>query len=223
MRVLLIAAGSGTRWNNYLGVPKHLAPVRGTTVLGRLVSQFQGVADVTVVGPPDDRYRYDGSTLVCPAVRDADADKFLSSRHLWNPDGPTLIVYGDIFLSWPARDLIVHHPDRLALFARWGRARLTGTPYGECFAYRLPATEHDRFEHALWDVDGWQREGLIDRSGGWETFQRLNGAGVDTVRRHRQTSGPCQFVDVNDWSDDFDWPKDYERWRQARQAAGMPV
>lgn len=222
MQFLLIAAGSGTRWGNHLGVPKHLAPVCGTTVLGRLVGQFSGHGPVTVVGPPNDgRYRIDGARLECPETSHTDADKFLSSRHLWS--GRTVVVYGDIFLTDDAADRIVSGPDRLAAFGRWGRSKLTGTRYGELFAYNLPAAEHGRVLAALWDIDRWQNDGTVGRSGGWELYQRLNGADARTVRKHRRMPGPCGFVDVDDWSDDFDWPEDYQRWRRARLAAGLPV
>jgi hypothetical protein len=221
VNILLIAAGSGTRWGNYLGVPKHVAPIRGTTVLGRLVEQFGPHGDVTVVGPDDDRYRIAGSRLVTPTIRGTDADKFLSSRHLW--DGRTLVVYGDIFLTHPAVARIVSAEDMLTAFGRWSKSRLTGTPYGELFAYNFPAAAQAEVEAALWDIDGWEQSGQTDRSGGWELYQRLNGATVATVRKHKQLPGPCRFVDIDDWSDDFDWPEDYERWKKARTAAGMPV
>ena len=39
---LRIADGDGTRWGNYLGVPKHLAPVDGVPILYRTVRLLPG-------------------------------------------------------------------------------------------------------------------------------------------------------------------------------------
>jgi len=44
--VLILCAGDGVRWNNYLGVPKQLAPLGGVPVLQRstqLVQELTGV------------------------------------------------------------------------------------------------------------------------------------------------------------------------------------
>lgn len=221
MNVLLVAAGSGSRWGDHLGVPKHLAPICGTTVLGRLVDQFGPHGQVTVVAPSDGRYVFDGAATVIPDVRQTDADKFLSSAHLWG--GRTLVVFGDVFLTDEAVNLVVGLEDTLTAFGRFGPSPLTGTPYGELFAFNFPESEHDRVKAALWELDGWHQSGLIDRSAGWELYRRLNGATVRNVRKHRRLSGPCRFVDVNDWSDDFDFPEDYDRWMQRRRAAGLPV
>lgn len=222
MNVLIIAAGSGTRWGDHLGVPKHVAPICGTTVLGRLVGQFAPHGQVTVVGHDDRRYQIDGATLWVPDVRGTDADKFLSSRSLW--EGRTVIVYGDIFLTDEAVGRIVSAPDVLQAFGRWSASKVTGTPWGELFAYNVPEAEQGRFEGALWDIDGWEQSGQVDRSGGWELYQRLNGATAHNVRKHRLVrNGPCRFVNIDDWSDDFDYPEDYDRWMAARKAAGLPV
>jgi hypothetical protein len=221
-RILLIAAGEGTRWGNHLGVPKHLAPLLGTTVLGRLVDQFSPHGEVIVVGPDDDRYRL--AELYVPNVRPYDADKFLSSRSRWGQDR-TLVVYGDLYLSEEAVATLAAPTARLTFYGRWSGSKLTGTRWGELFGVSFMPHDQRRLIDALTTVERWQRDGVIDRSGGWETFHRLNGAGRDTVRRHLPVHrrGPCRFVEIDDWSDDFDFAEDYNRWIRRRQRANLPV
>lgn len=54
-RVLILCAGDGERWGEYLGVPKQLAPIRGVPLLlrtaGQVVSHF-GVLPVVVTRDP---------------------------------------------------------------------------------------------------------------------------------------------------------------------------
>ncbi len=40
VRVIIAAAGSGVRWGNFRGTPKHLAIVEGEVLLERTVKQF---------------------------------------------------------------------------------------------------------------------------------------------------------------------------------------
>ena len=40
MKYIIMAAGMGTRWNNYLGVPKHLIELNGETLLGRTTIDY---------------------------------------------------------------------------------------------------------------------------------------------------------------------------------------
>jgi hypothetical protein len=214
-----VAGGPGSRWGGYLGVPKHLAPVCGETVLGRLVRQFAAVGDVTIVGPSE--YRMEGAGLFVPEVRETDADKFMSSQELW--DGRTLVVFGDVFLTDVAFNLIAGLDDVLTAFGRFGPSKFTGTPYGELFAFNLPAADHERVKGALWELDRWHRAGRINRSAGWELYRRLNGATLANVRKHRRMSGPCRFVEIDDWSDDFDYPEDWDSWTERRKRAGLPV
>ena len=66
MRILILAAGDGTRWNNYRGVPKHLAPLCGEPILHRtvrMITERRPDADVRVIvrDMSDRRYLVAGS------------------------------------------------------------------------------------------------------------------------------------------------------------------
>lgn len=224
-RILIIAAGEGRRWGGHNGTPKHLAPVFGTTLLRRLVGQFRPHGEVIVVAPPDDpRYRIWGAGIHVPETTPHDADKFLSSASMWNSGGRTIIVYGDTFLTEYAVHRIISDTPRLSLYGRWGRSYTTGTPWGECFAYSFLPAHQAAFRAALDDVRHWQETNLISRSGGWETFRRLNGANWRQVRRKGFRVGPgAEFVEIDDWSDDFDIPEDYDRWMLRRADRGLPT
>ncbi|NLG07519.1 NTP transferase domain-containing protein [Candidatus Peribacteria bacterium] len=68
MRVIIIAAGDGTRWKNYLGVPKHLVPIDNEPILHRTVRLLKklDINDIHIVGPNDDRYHVSDTRLYVP-------------------------------------------------------------------------------------------------------------------------------------------------------------
>jgi len=224
-RIVIAAAGPGKRWGNHLDVPKHLIPIMGTTVLGRLVAQFREHGDVVIVGPPDDdRYRIPGATLVTPATDyTTDANKWIVTRPWWNDEGATLYTYGDLFLDSAAVEAALQ-PTAITLAARWGASHFTGKPYGEVFVWSFLPEHHAAIERALHAIDRMHRAGEICRSGSWELFARLSGLSLDIRQRpSRPPEGPVKFVDLDGWSEDFDAPADWDTWRNRRLAAGVMI
>lgn len=63
MRYIIMAAGKGTRWNNHLGVPKHLVKINGETLLGR-TTRLLKENDINnyVITTSDSRYAEYGKT-----------------------------------------------------------------------------------------------------------------------------------------------------------------
>jgi len=51
MKVLILCAGDGSRWGNYLGVPKQLVTINGETLLDRTIRLLREnqIADITIV------------------------------------------------------------------------------------------------------------------------------------------------------------------------------
>lgn len=219
-----MAGGEGTRWGNHLGVPKHLAPVGGDTLLRRLVRQFhQRFVEVIVLGPDgDNRYRRCGARVVQPAATELDTDKFLSALPHVHHVAPTAIVYGDCFLTDAAVDALCDHErGEMTWVGRAHPSEITGCPWGELFGVTVQATPGgvERLAQAVFEVRRRLAQGEIDRGGGWEVYRCAQGVAL-AVAAHAIVQ---DFVNVDDWSDDFDYPGDFERWRDARHAAGLWV
>src|SRR6186713_615623 len=93
-RAIIICAGEASRWRNHRGVPKHLVVIEGERILDRMVRllKARGVDDIhVVVKAAVPAYDVPGATQF-PASLDSkngDADKFLSSKALWNKSGRT--------------------------------------------------------------------------------------------------------------------------------------
>jgi hypothetical protein len=217
-RAVIIAAGEATRWNNYLGVPKHLINIEGETILSRLVRLLHeiGVSDIHIVTKSYDP-RYDApNALQEPVVLDyetnGDVDKFLSSKHLWNHSGRTLVVYGDCYYTEEAISTIVNYPEKeWTLFCRPTGSSITGTRWGECFVQSFYPEHIEEHEAALHRVAELQRTGELKKGGGWHHYRVMEGL---PPNKHTMKG---RYVCIDDWTDDFDFPEDYETWKANRE------
>jgi hypothetical protein len=214
VKVIVIAAGEGSRWGDYQGVPKHLVTLNGERLIDRTARLFSAHGDVTIVGR-DERYCTPHSQLYVPRLEDRNygADKFLSSRSLWSRDDRTVVAYGDVYFtesavnwitSWPARDWY--------LFARFGPSSVYGGDRGECFAQSFwPVNIPDHLA-ALREVVAARRAKHIHEAGGWQHYRAMEGLFLD---EHAKGS---RFIEVDDATDDLDYPDDYDRIRAVVEA-----
>lgn len=227
-RVLITAAGAMRRWTVdgqlHGGVPKHLIPVLGEPLLARTVRLLRerGIGDIIVVGPDDDRYRIPGAELHVPTHHvpwlaepaTHDADKFLSSRELWAPDGRTVIVHGDVYLAEDAADAIVGREEPgWCLFARYRRHP---RPFHklETVAFSFGPEDHARMDDVLGMLVSLQDAGDLPRTGTWELYRGMRGDPVQVLARvtrlphHEMTHG--HSVDIAPPTTDMDRPRDHE-------------
>lgn len=205
----MIAAGEGSRWGLHAGVPKHLIEIGGERLIDRTARLFSGFADVLVVAR-DPRYRTTWSDLVAPRLDDRNfgADKFLSSRRLWSRDERTLVVYGDVWFSDKAVATIRDWPHRdWYLFARYGPSRVYGGDRGECFVQSFWPNNIPDHLAALRDIVAARRARHVNQVGGWQHYRSMEGFFLD-----EHAKGP-RFVEIDDATDDLDYPEDLGRIR----------
>ena len=212
-RALLLAAGEMTRWGNHLNTPKHLIPIQGEPLIHRTQRQLRerGITDIHVVCQVERAPTYVAahSRWAEPHWRDRDMHQHESSRHLWHPDDPTLIIYGDTYLTDELADTIATDPgDPWHIYARHDASTITGRKWGEMFAWVIAPSQHHIIDQATNDALHAKRNGLTQRLLGWEIYRCAVGIPID---KHRKED--THFVEWDDASDDFDYPNDYETWR----------
>lgn len=211
---IMICAGEGTRWGNYLGVPKHLIEIEGETIVSRAVRLLKNYdCDIYVVGRGDDnRYKIPGSTYYEAKLNseNGDADKFLSSKDLWNKEGRTIVFWGDCYFTESAINKIMTYPIReWTLFARFGSSMYTGCVWGECFAQSFYSGDIEKHGTHLNKLVSLYKSGELPRCGGWEHYRSI--VGIENLNSHEHRGN---FVDIDDFTDDFDFPEDYDRWKK---------
>lgn len=210
IKVLILAAGEGERWSNFEGVPKHLVDVEGEILLERTCKQFlKYTNDVTVVGPNDDRYRIDGTTLYVPPInkpRWGEMGKFRSSHELWSP-ARTVLAYGDVYYTDEAIETIMTDTHEWKFFLRKGPSSVTGCEYREIFAFAFNGSQHQRIRDKIAKLIQNKSNNL---AGGWALFSELV---FDT---HNYLYDNPFYREIDDWTEDFDYTKDLLIWRKNR-------
>lgn len=209
-RILVIAAGSGRRWNDFGGAPKHFATVSGEPVISRTVRLFAPLGQIVIVGS-DERYALPGTELHIPTHRpgDFEADRFTNSRHLWSDTGRTLLLLGDVWFSDRAAATISRHSRDWTWFCRFSKSKLTGCARAEGFAFSIWPEHHDLADAGLRRIIAERRAGIIYRAQGWELYRAMAGA---PDLRWMQDHGHA--VRIDDFTQDFDYPADWRLWLQ---------
>lgn len=84
-RILVLAAGDGSRWENYRGVQKHKLVIEGEVLIERIVRQFSQYSDDVVVVGKDKSYEVKGARCYIPPI--------ITSGKTWLSFGP-LEIFG---------------------------------------------------------------------------------------------------------------------------------
>jgi len=230
-RYLVLAAGVGYRWHDHLGIPKHLLCLDGERLIHRTVRQLadRGQRDVWIVGPDDVRYRSPHATLWTPPkveITKTQVDKFLSSRQLWNVEGPTVFMWGDVWWSDAGMDALVGYggDDPWHVWYRPAASKVTGCTTGEMFAHRFDADQHLAEDAACARVVDLHNRGLVPwlNTGGWAHYRAMLGLPDGQVHGWT-TPGHDRVTVVDDWTDDFDAPDSYVTWYGRRACGRYPV
>ena len=114
MRYVIMSAGEGIRWNNYLGVPKHLIEINGETLLGRTTRLLKenGIVDFVITGN-DERYSQYGQ-LVPQTDNECEIDRFEESIIT----DQVCYLYGDVYYTDNAIKTIINAETKDIVFLR---------------------------------------------------------------------------------------------------------
>jgi len=217
-RAIIAAAGTSDRWGDYLGVPKQELVIDGEPLLGRTVRLLRklGIRDIVITG---DWPGY-GVPTAQPKGDTAAVDGRLAMRHLWNPDGRTIVLMGDVYYGEDAMRVIVTHAARDAhLFARFGPSSFSGKPWAEIFANSFWPEHHEAHAASLEAVQAMRDRGQLGRAGLWEAYLHDHGHlgdGIDGQAGRVGNYGDA--TEIDDWTEDFDWPQDFDTFMACRSA-----
>lgn len=227
-RYLILCAGVGYRWHDYLGVRKQLLPLEGEPILHRTVRQLQGKGngEVIVVAPDLPGYHLEGAGLFTPSKADptgVQVDKLLSSREIWNEDGPTVCMWGDVWWSDEAiEQMTAWDGEGWHSWYRPGVSHTTGTGNGEYFAIGFDPSNHAKVEGACQRVIDLHNRNLIpwQNTGAWSHYRAM--LDLPDPMIHGWHDGRNATL-IDDWTDDFDHPGDYRTWYGRRMAGRYRV
>ena len=196
MKYVIMAAGKGTRWNNYLGVPKHLIEINGETLLARTTRLLKenGINDY-IITSSDERYKQYGK-IEPQRNNDCEVDRFQVMN-----DKQICYLYGDVYYTEEAIKTIINtKADDILFFGS----------HVEIFAIKI--INRDLFYEHKNKVKELYMSGKINRCIGWEVYRSLHKI---PFNEHKITN---RYVYIEYGTDDIDYPEDYEYFKKRYEA-----
>jgi len=230
MRLVVLCGGQQSRWGNYLDVPKYMAPVLGEPVAVRTFRLFkEHCPDIERfwVLPPgaEEFWPFDVQKFWISTKKTHESYKLTSSSKLWKGD-TVIVVFGDVFFTEAAVKRIAEMPvTDIEWFGRRGGNKFNGNNGGEIFGLKFPVSEGNQIIRAANKVRAaWQR-GETFRTKAWEIYRTLNGLplmthsgtvkGRPAIKAQPTWAVGEHFNEIDDLTDDFDLPRDYDGWKAA--------
>lgn len=193
MKYIIMAAGEGKRWNNYLGIPKHLIKINGETLLGRTTRLLKenGIYDY-IITTDDERYKEYGKTMK-QSYNDCEIDRFEKVEE------SVCYLYGDVYYTEEAIKTITETKTKDILF------------FGsmvEIFAIKVK--DRSTFYQHKERIKKLYQKGKIERCIGWEIYRSLNNIPLTEHQLKKR------YVIIEDDTDDIDYPSEYEEFIKKR-------
>lgn len=236
MRVIFSCAGLQSRWKGYMGYHKHLVPIDGQPLLLRNIllfkRLFKDIQDIEIcVSIPEDPDPKSGpysvhDDIIFLPVSNPEGPAYKSLIPYYQ--GDTLILLGDVLFTEDCATKIAHavveYRESMPLvFGRKNASQITGCTWGELFAFYIVESGLPGWINAVLSTERLYLDGKITRFSGWEIIsyiyaQPAGGRLIESkMRKIFQTRNfPDSFIEINDETDDFDYPEDYDRYLKRR-------
>jgi choline kinase len=186
-KYIIMADGKAKRWT--LDTPKHLVEIEGEPILKRTV-RLLGDEDIVITSHNE---AYNFAPRYEPFNNIMEIDRFLSNEEIWNIEGDTVFIYGDVFYSEKAIETIKKVPTKSVTF--FGRRKANKVKkYGEIFAVKV--SNYGLFKFVCEGVRVREQRGLA-RGLAWDVFRALD---------------KKNFVELDSIVEDFDKPEDLENF-----------
>jgi len=188
-----MADGKGTRWNNYLGLPKHLIEINGEPIIARtvrLLQELTGPDRTIIITSHDIRYEFDGAVRYEPLNNKLEIDRF--TEELIADD--VCFLYGDTYYTEESlRRIISQKTSDIVFFGNEKSIVAVKIADGRLFR------QHMRRVKTLY------LEGKIDRCVGWQVYQSVSGQNLQEKPRLGR-----QFVILDNNTTDINTPEEYK-------------
>lgn len=220
--------GYPDRWSNYLGVAKHLIPIKGEPLIHRTqrILLENGASNIWV----SCNKRNINSYIIpgcnwAETVVDKDSlypdHEFSSTKGMSNEDGITIQLYGDIYYTEELiKHLINNNSEDWHFYARWKGSDITGKVYGEMFAWYYHISKLQELTDSSIKAIELTKKFIKDYENGTTPYPWIMEesskmtyrimAGLDPEDSH--ATEKIKWVEWDDETEDFDYPIDWDLW-----------
>ena len=188
-----MADGKGTRWANYMGVPKHLVEIGGEPIIGRTVRLLNEMMDgkcEVIITSHDERYEFEGSRRHEPLNNNLEIDRFTQELIADN----TCFLYGDTYYTEEALREILETENEDVLF--FGNAKSI---------VAINVRNSAMFEEHVNKVRQLFLDGKIEKCVGWQVYQSITGQ--DFSKKAEMVG---RFIILDAKTNDINTPEEYK-------------
>lgn len=209
MKYYILANGEGTRWKNYMGVPKQLIEIEGETILHRMIRLLResGVPkeNIFICGPFEDA---EAMTIITKSPTKREVFEEIPNL----AQSPFTILYGDCYYTADIiHDIVARPINKFDEYLNAGPNIYTGCTWPEGYAHRCLDWEwwRDRMHELNTNSE------IITLAKDWYIHYWL--LGYDTPEKINRFPKNGEFDAEHDiyWldsTDDFDYPEDLDKF-----------
>ena len=195
--IVIMCAGDGTRWNNYMGVPKQMIKINNEPILFRTIRLLKekGINNIIIT---INQHQIPFNTTIMQVINcwNHEIDRFYPVK------GPVVYLYGDTYYTEKALNKIL--TEEYNFYGRKGANNKTKKKYEEIFAVK---GDGDKIQEHVDKVRQLYKEKKINRCLGWELYESYHGLPITFPVPSFEFLG-----EINDLTEDFDTPEDYEEY-----------
>jgi len=190
MKYIIMADGSGTRWNNYGNIPKHLLKIDGETLLERtvrLLHTSDPQSDI-IITSHDPRYEVEHAHRYEPKNNVLEIDRFTAELIEDN----ICFLYGDTYYTESSIKMILDTPtDEILFFGNTKSIVAIKIRNAACFQKHVS------------NVRELFLKGEIKGCKGWQVYQSYTGLEFD-----KKQIG-AHFAEIIDNTQDYNTPQEF--------------
>ncbi len=215
--IIILCGGFSNRWDKFLGTEKHFVRINGTILIENtinILSHFN--VSINIIVREDIAYLYSSLNQKLYSISKEKSIhefyKIKSTYDLWNKDGKTIIMMGDVWFTKQAlRKIITSHSTKPLFWGRQSKNYHTKCNHGELFAISFFPSSHDLLKSTTSTLENLILYQEIKVAGGWGVYNIISGL-MYLMSKERIIKGKAlhsNFNNIIDVTDDIDTPKDY--------------
>ena len=213
-KIVILAGGESERF----GGPKHLMEILGEPIIKRTLRLLLELCshEITVVTPPNLSTAY--SVIESKQIKYLERSgpclqKLVQIEPLLVDADHYIVLLGDVFFTRRALELIIENDARQVVFyCRYGPSLINKKNWGEIFGLSFSSSHSEELIEAARMVYAFCTQGLIPRDAIWEVAKLHGGVPINLLRTHPRLDS---YFEINDHTDDVDYPEDVDKIRKS--------
>ncbi len=180
IEVIILCGGFSKRWNNYMSVEKHFVKIEDTVLLDNTISLLRNYpVNISLVvrnNSTEDFQKYQCRIITVNAQQSLlEYYKIKSTYSLWNTNGQTIILMGDVWFSKNAiKKILTSNNSKISFWGRQKRNFHTKCHHGELFAISFFDSHFQQIKLACEKLEKYIEIDGGNIAGGWEIYDIIS-------------------------------------------------